>query len=386
VEIELVNGVVQLGVRHGCCCGHPIGCTLISSLVDAESCGQHIKIETVKVQDAKDPCGSYYDYDERTVYLCPYQRLPSCCHWYSAGPAVTLAHELGHALIRCEGNLLGTEEDRARCIENQIRFEMNLPPRCQDDGKRISSSCDGVTSTWSSAGCGWLDGISCLTRSVIHAIGYWVRYTRPCWLWLKVPKLTQRYRDIDPPTPFASSDLANRVAEALDARNRDPNAHVIDRILREAGTSPAPPRVLMLEQVLVGLPYLVTLVLVFEDRLEVVTNWTRPGGPWPADRPSLVRLVFRGQDMPVVPEGAFDSAPPGFGGRASIEDGVLDSLTVGVAGSLPDRPTRLYGVSARPPASDEDRDRWEAIGHFKQLRNELLHEGRASSIEALGDD
>jgi hypothetical protein len=385
VEITLVQGVVQLGNRRSCCCGHGIGCTLISSLVDTAACGQHIKIETVDVQNPKDPCNSIYDYDVRTVFLCPYQRLPSCCTWPSAGPAVTLAHELAHALIRCDVGAAAATEDHAQCVENQIRFELNLPPRCRDDGKRISSSCEGLTSTWSSSGCGCVGQTYCLISSVAHAISYRVKYSRPCLPWLKLRPVTMMDRNTDSSKPFASSDLAQRVAEALEWRDKDPNAHAIDRILREAGSSADPPEVFMLEQVVIGLPYLVTLVLVYEGRLEVITNWTRPGGPWPPERPGLVRLLYGGDNMPLMPVGAFD-APPGFGGRASIEDAALDTLTVGVAGDLPERPVRLYGVTGRSPSSDEDRERWEAIGEFKRLRDVLLHEGRPDSVEVLRSD
>jgi hypothetical protein len=382
-DVTLEDGVVVLGTKSGCCCENRHGCSLLGSLVSGPLCTETITIE-------KSACNSYYDGSKYVVKFCPDQRLPSCDEERDVGPAVTLAHELMHALLHCEGSAeynSDSEEEHVACGENQIREEMNEPLRCTYGGTRIDPDCGWLPDLWEpDQECGGWSLFVCYVRRVFR------------WFLALLARILQSLaavfttRDLREPADdgvwgwTGPSTLQHRVAQAYWVRARDPNARRVDRLIEGLESRPQPVRYVMLEKIKVDFPYLVTLVYFDAGTPVVVTNWSAVGAPWPTRRPHLARLRFPPGEAGTLGEFTFAA---GVGGRESIVDGTLTILTIGPGDEVSARAI-LYGVDLHseepgmePPSSHEDRSRWEAMNQFMDLRATLMDSRGAAAIELL---
>ncbi|HUF76209.1 MAG TPA: hypothetical protein VMM35_08010 [Longimicrobiales bacterium] len=378
-SISLVGGTVVLGPSMDCCCTRPRGCNLLESLVGTGSppCAAQV---TIKHAEAS----TYLAY---AITLDPLETIESCANMDPAPPSVTLAHELIHAYVECQGGESWNEK-LVSCAENQIREEMGVAPRCRYGATPIEPGCGWLAGQWKpDQSCSWYKTLICwlltlwrrlLSRMKVlfarvfasSAAPYEMSYREDAdiWDWSQPPTLQQR------------------VAQAYWVRSRESAARRIDRLVEDLESRDSPPPLIqMLERIVIGSPYRVSLSYQDGDATVVVTNWFPPDISWAPRRPRLIRARFAAGESYGLEHLTFEH---GSGGREEVADGATSILTLKRPGEDARRAVS-YGIDTARDAGETsglgpvDVERWANIRAFRESLMQLMRTQTPSSIEVL---
>lgn len=347
----LADQTVTLGPADACICSHGAGCGLVSRLVEGP----------ILLRIAGPCCTSTYSAKDRKIYLCPDQRLPSCFGRPPGPPAVTLAHELIHALLDLyETSVPNTELVTARA-ENQIRRELGVAPRCCYESDEVPITGGFLDGAWAPDNPHCLPGSIDVEGDVRKAL--WdVRWTLTRVLadLLGVKECPGTSRR---PARRAGTNRLDRLIERGQRyRDRQAVAPKVDRAVRSLEDEPGV--LIHLEQAVVDAGLRTLVLHLGPEWTTAVTNvGVDPDGHRLVPLGGLYRYRFPATGDPVVRP--IPSFPEGPGGDPLVFDGATTWLTVrnGAVAS-----TAYYGLhqpvdpcKSDPPADPGDRKRWEAV-------------------------
>ena len=348
---------VVLADSLACTCPHGAGCHLVSLLVE----GAHL------VRIAGPSTNSTYSRKTQTISLFPTQQIGSCDGRPCAPPAVTLAHELTHAFLDLYDPVVPETELNASRGENQIRKELGIAPRCCYGMDEVPLTDGVIPEDWVP------DDPFCPPGAVDVASEFREALWTLRWsIWNCVQeamgKRTCSTSSSQARFQTGEDEIYRRIDHARRYRNRLPVARRADRAGRRlrAGSG----LFLHIEQAAIDAGLRV-LMLKFDA--DVVTAVANVGPDLSGTRlvPLGDLLLYRFSSGPEAPfVASVPEFPEGYGGDASVSDGLSTWLTVRDEAT---RRAAYYGFNnltdpGPSPARTDRADwlRWEAVNQVME--------------------